>query len=260
MIINALNIFVNFIVRVLKGIIGFLEEMIPLLLKNVFVLSPFLLFVFVANKLGGSNAAIWAAGISVFFIITGIIWVFRKNITDSNLTAELIIFILLLNSPLLALALVPNETIYQWLEKTNIPAFSRTNTSALFIQNDSNKNRLSGTNAEKKQFYELREAEFLKLLQTSIESDSRYDIIRAINQLKEMNSYKSKPLVIEALSKYYPRAYNSVNDDSRRVCASSLNALVAMNATDVCKLLFEIQAKQPEINDIATEAANKLCK
>ena len=105
----------------------------------------------------------------------------------------------------------------------------------------------------------IKEQEFLKLLEDSLASNDESNIIRAMNELTKMKSIKLKPLAITALKKYYPLV-SPWTSTYKEICISCIEALIAINASDVCQLLYEIQARQPRLHDNIEKAVKKLCK
>ena len=94
------------------------------------------------------------------------------------------------------------------------------------------------------------EEAFIKLLDDSLASEDLENIIRAIDILGNMRSNKFESMAINALIKCYPHVTSYTSDINRRVCISCINALVAINANNACRLFQEIQARQPNLSDI----------
>ena len=153
MIINALNAIAEFLIGILKGLITFCEEFIPLLLKNALCISPFILSVVVAYKLGGAKTAVPIAVIVILLMGVGISWAVKKKIQDRRLTGKLIAFILIIDIILFLLLVFQIADI-----EKNTDWLGRSKPQAVVD------NRQEDPFANVPESFKIKEGEFLALL------------------------------------------------------------------------------------------------
>jgi hypothetical protein len=234
--ISLLSAIVEFLFDTIKGIINFLEELIPLLLKMLFGLSPFVLLVLVAYFVGGQMIATVTGIIILVFIIVGIAWAVRQNLSGTGLSLKVIIYVVAVD--ILLFSIIFKEVDWYKGLKSEQPTAEQ-------------KGGRIETNRGKEEV-------LLKLLENSINSDNRAETLRAMDELRKMKSQAAIPLVIKVLQRDYPHTDSTV-DDYQRISHTCISTLVELNARQSCDLLYEIQIKNAFLSEKAREASAAIC-
>ena len=95
--IRFLQSIVELLFEALEGIIGFLEEFIPLFLKTLFAISPFCLLVCVSFVLRGRTAGIVTSVIVLVFIVIGFVWAKKNNVSVSGPSLKVSVYVIVVD-------------------------------------------------------------------------------------------------------------------------------------------------------------------
>jgi hypothetical protein len=225
MLVKILDSIASLLFDALKGIISFLEEVIPLLLKIVFGISPFALLILLSLMIGGETVAIIVSIMVLVFISIGVTWAVRNNLTKSSLSLKMFIYVSLLDSLLIVLIASSAGSLPSW------PSGSQAN--------------------EKEQV-------LVKLLDRAIAQNNAGEIIRAVNELRAMKTKSASPIIIKALQSYYPESHS--NETNKAISLACIDALVDINSQESCGLLYEIQIRELALSDRAKDASSRICE
>jgi hypothetical protein len=239
--ISLLNAIVTVLFRALEGIIGFLQDLIPLIFKIVFSLSPFLLMIAVSYKLWGLRTGIGVGIGVVILMIIGLVYAFSNNIQGSTLSETVVVIVIIMD---LLLGGVIVWKVYYANRSSNQPVAD-------------NSQNISGQSQEVKK---TKEELLLNLLKQAIESKNTDEITRSIEELRKIKSNAAIPLIKEVLTAYYLDAHNDYNPNTDyKVSELCINTLVELNAKDSCNLLVEVGVKNPYLTKIAEQATTQIC-
>ena len=274
--LRVLQSIFEFLIRSLEGMRNFLQEFIPLVCKVLFLLSPMLLLIVASYFIGGFKWAIPALMVCGVILLSGVIWLEKRNIevTTSELSDKIVFFTAVLDITILIIFIVivlSSQHLQHKIERK----FSKSTPDR------------EGQVIEKRQKTqkEKKEEIFLTSLKQAIpkvlvDGSKIYDInsekfVIAMNTLEEMQSLNKIPIsfILETLNKcrYHVdidisgpscavKKERELRSDCLKVSAVCIDFLIKMNAKDSCELLYVIQTKRGSLYEKAKEASLKICE
>ena len=234
-----IDLLVELLFRILEGLVLFFRNLIPLLTKLVFALSPFLLLTFVAYLFGGVKLGLIVGGMVIVLMVIGLTYAYANQLTGTTLSGPVVIAVLLIDLGLVTVAGF----------RTSWFSTFRTNSGS------------ASTGTQSSDPSTTREQLLLDLLKKSISDNNHGEIRRAITGLVSIKAKSSVPFIIEALRTYYPKANtNPYTNDEYQTSTHCMDALADLGATEGCVLFAEIAVKNPLLTRAADTTSDRVCK
>jgi hypothetical protein len=228
------------------------RRFIPLVAEVVFLLTPFILAIYILYIKIGFIAACVGTVILAFLVITGLSYRSREGNNADKKPPDVYWYVVIIYILLLSIIFWDEE----WFKEIKrIVSLKSEDKSIEKVEKGRKNLPETGEDISNLPEHERREAVYIKLLKDSISKSSDFETLQS---LRELHWIRSK-LVVPYAFKLLQDKYKSDNNRDIGIVKECFEILVEAREKNSCSLLYEIQIKSLGYREIAANAASQIC-